>query len=657
MKNSRGRSKQLVIESVIIAFLLLVIVAGGAYTGLHVPAPWADIQNPASIKQQYDLSGLARYYNSSLTWLGERQFNNVSSGVESFGLLNIPSTVNHTATQGIDQISNLNISIPLALGYLNQTNQSIQEKQFTNASLELAAGCLQANNSESTFAQFENSTTPALSNLGVPVLLYSSGAGLVRAEISSLLAECSNLSVILASVYGTGSSPDVNLTISSPQKTIQTGGSVIIYGNLTRGNFGLAGQSVLFYFNGTLIGTTVTSNNGNLQANLSIPFVYKTVGVIWAFVASNSTIKLASKVSNYLYFTILFNQTQIIIGDPPAYLPTFNFTVSGNLSSKSGVPLPNAPVRITFYNQSYSTTTDTKGIFTKTLTVPANATDGTVYVYAAFAPQGAFGPSFNLTSIQVYHEPINITVRAPSYSLSGFSANILGKVEANGSALADARVTINSPWGTFPATTNRSGGFSIIVPVSIWDFAFGRNLTASVAAAQPYVSSGKVELKLSVFNLLWVFLPVLVLGITVYEARNLDLLPKLSMRLAKKPMEDEPKKNQLESHSVDDFLNKTVANDTTRQSHLIWIYKDALLLATNRFHIAFKDSSTIREIMNEVKALDILEDNFYWISLIVEDYLYSKDFDESRVNEAEKMLAELKTVWNVGISKSETSNK
>ena len=111
----------------------------------------------------------------------------------------------------------------------------------------------------------------------------------MQEEISSLIAECKNIGSLISQPAGNSSA--INFTISSPQRAIQTGGIVVLSGNLLSGNSGLADQNVSFYLNGTYIGSALTSRNGSLFGSFKIKFVYAPVGVVWATAGRNTTIQ------------------------------------------------------------------------------------------------------------------------------------------------------------------------------------------------------------------------------------------------------------------------------------------------------------------------------------------------------------------------------
>ncbi|MDG6906668.1 MAG: hypothetical protein JRN20_12885 [Nitrososphaerota archaeon] len=629
------RSTQLVVESAVIGSLLLSVLLGGIAGGLNVPAPWSSIQNPVQVPNQPDLSALAKYYNLTLSWIALGKYSNVSFSLGTFDFVNIPAKVNGSALIANGEISSLNVSIPLAIMQLDNATQLLASKEYPGAIAEIGSGCSEIENASSTLNEFSNTTTPRLSSLGVPTNLYSVGLNMVKTEASNLLTRCEALKAQANNLYPSSGS----FFITSPQTSIQTGGYVLIQGNITSNNIGVGAQEVSLFLNGTYIGVAVSDERGLFTTNVSIPFVYKPVVALWAVVAKNSSIGFPGAVSNVLYFTILYNETHIVLKDPPAYLPTQSFTVEGNLSTVSGTGLPNAPVKVTFFNESKYTLTNSDGVFQANLTVPSNASDGIYYVYAAFAPQGVYGPSYNLTAIQVYHETINLVVDAQPVSYAGFGSSLSGSVSANGSALPDANITVSSPWGVLIGKSDSQGSFKFNVPIPIWEFSFAKNVSVSVLPSQPYVSSGRVEARLGLFNWLWIILPGILVCVGAYEINSLDLLPKLWSGRGQTS-----RKEQIET-----IVSKTlemVVPKYSESNKIISVYSVALSLIVSRFGVTFYESSTIREIsqqVTEVEGIDI--DSavlFHDISLDMEDYLYSQVFDESRIGDAEQKLAELK---------------
>ncbi len=660
-------SRQLILESAIVAGLLILIVAGGNFAGLQVPAPWANIQNPDNMYQQssgVSYQEIAIFYNLTLTSLGEARFANTFVISDTFGLLNIPTSVQAEALDGNQEIANINASLPLALTFFNETILNIGQKNYLNASRDVSLGCNETGFANENFTTFDGATSRALSNLGVPVSLYAIGAHLVDSEILAVTQECQRLSLEVKELIG---GTDINFTISSSQPGIETGGTVMIYGTLTRDGSPLAGQFVSFYFNYTkIIGNTTTGPNGTLEVVLGIPFVYVPLGIIYAEATSNDSINFVGKYSNQLNFSILFSATQISIKDPSAYLPGDAFAVNGNLSTVSGTPLPNAPVRITFFNTSYYATTDQLGMFTYSLTVPSNASDGVWNVYAAFYASGIDGPSFNLTSIQVYHLETGISLSSDysGYTYSGSSIVFNGRVflPSNDTGVANATVSLSSQWGLFLTTTNSIGGFSLKIPVPIWEFASNQNLSISATPPEPYLSSASFGIDLKVFNFLWIVFPGMGIGIGLYEGKNFGLLPKIKawarkprfgFRKAEEPIRTVASRQELvqEPKSIDVLMQTLLLPKVERiQSKIVVAYREALTLAASNFRFEFKESSTIREIIAQVKG--IAGDTgasgvelFASISLAMEDYIYAAVFDESREEEAKKSAAGLKLEW------------
>ena len=613
-----------------------MIVLGGAVTGLNVPAQWTLLQNPDNVSANHDLGTLALYYNITLTDIGSRNFDNASLLIRTFDFVNIPTSVNQTAIVGNSQIASVNSSIPRAISEFGNASQLTASNEYVNATLFVTAGCLQASYAQGNFTQFSGGTTSRLANLDVPVGNYSIGMKSVEGEISSLLSACNNLK---GQLPGQPPGQSSQLVISSPQKSISTGGPVELFGNLTKAGAGVSAQSVLFYLNGTYFGSLLTGSDGNLHGVLTIPFVYTPVGVVNAIALKNASIGSGGGFSNDLNFTILFNATAIAVGDPPGVLPTFSFPVRGNLTTTSGVPLPGAPVKITFLGQSSMTTTDSDGVFSSRLTVPANASDGVYQVYAAFAPRGTFGPSVNFTSVQVIHIPLHLTVGVPSLSFAGFSMPVSGTVSANGSGLAGAAITASTPWGTYQGSSGATGNVSLQVPVPIWEFSFSIQIAVRAYPGQPYIAQASIQTKAGLFNLLFIVLPALGVGVAAYEFKSLGLLRRPNKEPIAVTIAALQAKKERDSLTVLERLS-------SQSTGMLSIFYEALILAQRRFGTSFRESDTLREIAAIVEK-EHAKGGGLFSSIIrtSEDFLYAPKFDEGKVQEAEKQLAELRKEW------------
>lgn len=642
------RSRQLVVESAVIAAILLLIALGGSIATTLIPPSFASLDNPGSVTKQYDLGALALYYNVTLSDIGTSRFTNASFLLDTFHFANIPPAVNQTALAANADLASVNSTVPRAVLDFHLAGSALAAKEYLNATVLVNAGCAQARLANQSLADFQGPQTSRFKSLSVPTAQYAGGASLTAAEVQGLFADCSRLLGVLppspstpTSTSSTSTStPTANdvLTISSPQKTIETGGAVVLNGTLTLSGAGVGGQAAVFYINGTYFGSLVTSGSGNLGGTLTIPFLYKPVAMVQAAVAPNATQRIGGAFSNLLNFTILFNQTSIVIGDPPAYLPTQSFHASGNLTTTSGVALPSAPVTVTFLGQSVMATTNVKGEFGATLTVPANATDGTYYVYAAFSPQGVFGPSFNFTSIRVVHMPLDLTVSAP-FSFAGFHTELTGSAVANGTSVPGARIVVDTPWGSYATVTDSSGRFRVGLTVSPFDFSFAGQVRATAAPTEPYMASGSAFASMRLFNILIVILPAVVLVTVTYEADKMGAFEGLR------------KRRRREAASAEEAPltagEEILAARAAKAPELVSMYQTALGLASARFGLRFEQGQTIREALDYAKAAEQSKgyEEFCRISLTTEDFLYARSFDVSRLERARRDLGSLEGYW------------
>jgi hypothetical protein len=615
--------------------LLIFIVVGGGFATLSVPKQWSILVNPANTPSVQEPSGLALYYNQTLSALGTGHYSEVSLLLGTIRFVDFASSLNQTVQTGNTQIASTNVTMPKATSDLHKGADLVAQRQFLAAGTYVTRGCGLADQANATLSAFKDSTVPKLTSSGVSAGLYSIGLGLASRAVSSLLADCTELQSSL-SLTGPSSLPPSLLSISSSQKSVETGGSIVINGSLTLNGVGLPNQSIFLYFNGTFVGEVPSTYSGRFGGKVSIPFVYQPVGVVQAFVATNATAGFGAATSNSVELLVLFNGTRIVLGDPPAYLPTSRFQVHGELTTADGVPLPSAPVIVTFFSEAQDATTDSSGTFVATLYVPASTPDGTYNVTAVFAPRGTLGPSFNFTSIEVAHEPLNVTVNVSSLTLAGFSTSLQGRVVANGTGVSGAKVTVSSPWGSFQATTDSTGRYALSVPTPILDFSFSEPLQVGADPAQPYIASGQSVASLSLFNLLIVVIPAIALLGLGFGARTLGLLGG---------------EGKFEEVTTSASENQTMALELEVEERdlpeMLALYRRILTLATARFQISFGRNMTLREIAAEISAVSDKRGASLSAHIIqsTEAFLYAERFDLARLKEAKEDISELEELW------------
>jgi len=610
-----------------------MLTLGGSVVTTTIPPSFVNLQNPNQVQPSPSLNALAMYYNTTLSQIGSRNFENASFLLSTFRFVNIPSSVNGTAQLANVDLGTVNLASANATEDFANAESEIQARQYVNASTFVGKGCSMAMAANRTMADFQGPQTIRFESESVPVGLYSKGSLAASAEVGSLLATCGSLSQ-------RHTSPGLVLLIGSPHEQAETGGTVRLDGNLTLNTSGIPDQVVLFYINGSYFGSLVTSPEGLLSGTLQIPFIYSNAAAVEALAEANSTRGTGGTTSNTILFTILFNRTSLAVADPPAYLPGSTFSVHGNLTTVNGLPLPDAPITVTYLRDSVVTSTDSLGTFRAQFMVPGNATDGTYYIYARFSPRGAYGPSFNFTSIVVYHLRLILTLSLPGLSLAGFSTHISGTATSNGTAVPNANITLDSPWGASTATTDQEGHFDIVFSVSPLEFALSKNVTVSASPSEPYIASSTVVATLGLFNILLVILPATIIGVAAYEANSLGVFQDLRVRLRARNRET-LSLSTLEKPSIETLPPADRGPEPLR------LFGRALILASTRFLIEFRPSQTIREMQSLVKAKDDGEAfvAFSRVLLTAEDFLYGKKFDSLRTDDARKALATLEVLW------------
>ena len=445
---------QLIIESAVIGSVLLGIVLGGSISISGLQSSFSGQNNPNVIPSQYNLTSLALFYNQTLTQISENSFKNASAAIQAASFQNYPNYIAGLADQANGELASINYSLTTAHFDLNESNYYITTGLYTNASQSLLVGCSDIRSANSTFSQFQGPISSSLGQAGVEVSLYSIGTRELQSSIITFSDECNTYSQTL------GQSSTI-LKISSSQPQILTGGLLQASGTLFRNGTGVPSQNISFYANSTYFGSINSKSGGSFSTSLNIPYLYGSTAAIWATVKQNSTSQVFGALSNTLYLKLNYNQTIIVVGDPPTVYPTFSFTVQGHVLTKSGSPLINVPVRITSFDSNFTSKTDSSGVFAQTLTVPADATNGIHYIYASFAPSGTYGPSQNFTSIEVARLSLQFSVNPFLFAFSGTTTSVSGRLSSNGSAVSNAIVTIETPWGNYHTQSNAEGSYNV----------------------------------------------------------------------------------------------------------------------------------------------------------------------------------------------------
>jgi hypothetical protein len=609
-----------------------MLTLGGSVATTAIPPSFVALQDPGLTKQQHDPNALAAYYNTTLTYIGRTNFANASFLLQTFHFVNISPSVNATARLANADLGTVNSSAANATAAFDQAVLDIKARQFLNATVLVNQGCAFAQRANSSLADFQGPQTKAFKSESVPVTQYSKGSALADLEVKALLARCNDL---LGQVNFSG----LVLLIGSSQTSIETGGQVSLNGNLTLHGTGIGNEDVLFYINGTYFGSLTTQSNGDLGGTLRIPFLYSHFAVVQAVVVPDTGLKLGGATSNTLLFLILFNQTAIVIGDPPAILPTFSFNVEGNLRTVSGTALPNAPVQITFLGDSKLVRTNSLGVFATRLTVPANASDGIYNVYARFAPQGVLGPSFNFTQVEVYHLALNLTLSAPQISWAGFATHVDGIATSNGSRVANVAITLNSPWGSTATQTDSTGRFTADIVVSPFELALEKGASVTAVPSQPYITSASATIGLRLFNVFALAILVAAVGIGGWEADKLGVFEGARKMLGRK--------QATEVTAARAVIPQDAILQIRSGPEALQLYWRALQLAAGKLGLRFAPSQTIRETLAAVatKADSDSSAEFSAVLLTAEDFLYAESFDQSRLADARRHLESLEERW------------
>ncbi len=298
--------------------LLLGVVIIGFFGTQSLPSQWfnsgkryfgfpgINLPSGSSGSAGYNLSGIAVVLNQTLSLLSSSEFQNVSLAISSFSFLNYPSGLTSLMQSAQSEIASMNSSLPIAISNLTQAH-SLADHGLLSDRSSFESGCVAISQVNATFTRFQNTLTPQLASQGMPISLYSPALEALKSEVLSLYNECTTLIKVLGlTIHG------VNFSIYSPVQSFEIGGNLPVSGSININGSVVSGESILFFLNGTVVGRATSGQDGNFSASLQMPFVYGSVGALWAGANLTSTTDFLI-VSNTLYFQELYNQTAIIL--------------------------------------------------------------------------------------------------------------------------------------------------------------------------------------------------------------------------------------------------------------------------------------------------------------------------------------------------------
>lgn len=163
--------------------------------------------------------------------------------------------------------------------------------------------------------------------------------------------------------------------------------------------------------------------------------------------------------SNKTTFKVIKQDTRISVNKITATQYKDNITIKGTLTDKNGLMLKNIDMKINLNGKAYTTKTDTKGIYSKTIkaTIP-----GKNNVTVTFKGNTNYKTSNASTTFTVLKQTTKLTILTISQKTYKENVTILGKLsDKTGSIIRNATVKVKVNTKTYTARTNSKGLYSL----------------------------------------------------------------------------------------------------------------------------------------------------------------------------------------------------
>ncbi|MEM3857727.1 MAG: hypothetical protein QXI37_04380 [Thermoprotei archaeon] len=591
--------------------MLFVMLVGGGASLQGVPYSFHRVSNPSSQPQDYYPSSYGAFYNQTLTLLSLQKFHEVSIQLGLTSEINYLPSITSTVQAANSEIAQMNKTIPEAQNLSKEALSYFANTSYPNSIAAANEACTYAALALESFKEFANVSTLRMEQGGVPVQLYSKAENKVGSLVLQTYDTCLSVTNQIQSALNS-EAEGFSFVIGSPERSFETGGPLSVYGSLTEHGAGVEGVPVEFYLNGLQVGSATTGRGGGLNLTLRAPYIYSSPVNLSAY--AERVQGFPGMVSNTLTLYVNYTSTRIVLADPPSVLPGFSFPLEGVLESAHG-PIPYAPVNVSAFGLWRIVRTDSTGRFGLNLTVPENASNGVHEVHVRFAPEGVLGPSFNVTSVNVYRLPVQLTVSV-GRAVAGLPDTVSGTVHVNGSPRPLAfTVYVETPWETYVLHTTPNGDFSASVPVPLGYFSSAQ-LNVKAVANQSFTSPASSSLKLGVLNPLPYVAAAALALLAIYEVR------------ATWP-EKRPKTTGTGSPPIAEDVAASVEKPKAPTPLTVGeTYLRTVALVASAAHVSVAPNLTMRETLSALvrtKEGDRVKQELTRLTELAEEDAYSKD--------------------------------
>jgi hypothetical protein len=615
-----------------LATLIILIAVAGllAYPLVQFWAPLKPVVrhvNPAAEAEQPPLPAfLALLVTNAFDSLIGGDYRAVAEGLKTLGAAYIPERYKFITNRFMQLLNDASRLLNEAESLLNQAEAHIKLGRGEDAKPLLHQASAKLSSANATRIELKSASEELARTFSLP-------ADQLRRRVDELgrvIAELHRrLLGLLEMIERQTMLEDTYLIIDATPKTVWTGGSIEVSGQLHTSKAGLSGRSVQIYADGTWLAEAVTGDNGEFHASISLPYIYKPKIPIQARYLPKGPDSEAHKpsTSNTVEVGLLYLRPAIKLETVGKALPGKSFILKGYVEAER--PLPYSAVKISWLGGSLTAGLE-DGRFNATLHTPEDAPEGGYTLKVETPPWQIFAPADATIQVTVQRLPLNVRLQPPLVVFAGLPSNLNGKIVYNHEKF---NVTIRAIFVGQAYTARSSGEFTLNIDVPLTIFSGYQDYEVHVYPDLPWYRSAGLRGSLLVVNPLTIMVP-------------LGLVPALALKL--------PRGRKIEAAELEEGLQGREAQPQapvkaySAASGLEWLidlYWQAVVIVSRLTGVDMKPPMTMREYLQAVAPrLANLRAGFEALTLAAEKALYAPTVSAEEAESAKKALEKLKMV-------------
>ena len=425
--------------------------------------------------------------------------------------------------------------------------------------------------------------------------------------------------LIIQSMQNVGTLNATILSINVAPKEILVGSKIMVTGKLTDvlGN-ALGTRYIEVLFDDKVVGVSAINGSGVFVLELSAPFVYEDILNVTAeyWPSGGDAIIYLPSASNEVHVKLIYYTPVIDVSVPKIVYPGKMLMIEGNVTY-GGASVAGVGVNVVVFGFDMVTVSGIGGGFSFEVPVPRDSVEGTTSITLASLADGVYAPVKALARVDVVRQPMELSVDAPSWAVSGFPVRVKGTASSEGTPVANCSVRLESGVGSVITRTRSDGGFEVELSPPLVLGTENYPFVVKATPVEPWIRSSSFSGEVFMTNLLTlVGGSVLVIAVGFYASKKIQRKPRTPSMAREEPLVAEPT-------TVTVVPIVAVEPEGVRDS-----YAYALGVVSRKTGVIPRPSSTLREYLVEVwGSLGENGGPFRSLTMLYEGWLYDRDVD------------------------------